>query len=378
MRVLHIITDTNIGGAGRYLLNLLAQPAFSGHEVVVACPDGALAQRMDDMGLRRIPVSGKDVSFSYKLTRELAILMREIRPDMVHTHSSLSGRLAAKTLKIPVVYTKHNLVRIPNEAGVVPPKADVFRRFVNKSVASLLSDRVIAVSAGVEKELIESGIPSSMVTAIPNGIDLSPYKRRRARPKDGQKGALIGTVARLHRQKALDVMFEAAKIALASEPSVRFIVGGTGPLEDSLKAKLKELRLEPYVKMTGFVSDVPGFLAQMDIYALSSDYEGLPLAVLEAMGASLPVVSTAVGGVPEAVVDGETGLLVPARQPKALAQAMVRLAVDPDLAFRMGQAARKRADDLFNAGIMAEKTVEVYSRVLSARKNNRPETPVSV
>ncbi|MGI6632810.1 MAG: glycosyltransferase family 4 protein [Bacillota bacterium] len=367
MRVLHIITDTNIGGAGRYLLNLLSQPAFDELEVVVACPDGLLAERMDAAGMNRIPVSGRDISYSTALTRELIGLMREVRPDIVHTHSSLSGRLAAKFLRIPVVYTKHNLVRIPNEAGIVPPRAGTFRRLINRSVASLLSERVIAVSAGVEKDLVESGLPASLITAIPNGIDLTPYKRRRPRHKD-ERGMVIGTVARLHRQKALDVMFEAAKLVLAAEPSVRFVVGGTGPLEDALKAKLRELRLEPYVKMAGFISDVPGFLAELDIYALSSDYEGLPLAVLEAMGAGLPVVSTAVGGVPEAIVDGENGLLVPPRQPKALAQAMVRLAVDPDLAFKMGQSARKRAEELFDAKIMAEKTVQVYREVLAGKK----------
>ena len=117
---------------------------------------------------------------------------------------------------------------------------------------------------------------------------------------------------------------------------------------------------------------MPGFLAELDIYALSSDYEGLPLAVLEAMGAGLPVVSTAVGGVPEAIVDGENGLLVPPRQPKALAQAMVRLAVDPDLAFKMGQSARKRAEELFDAKIMAEKTV--YWEVLAGKKRRREAT----
>ena len=85
---------------------------------------------------------------------------------------------------------------------------------------------------------MESGLPASLITAIPNGIDLTPYKRRRPRHKD-ERGMVIGTVARLHRQKALDVMFEAAKLVLAAEPSVRFVVGGTGPLEDALKAKLR-------------------------------------------------------------------------------------------------------------------------------------------
>ena len=153
MKVLHIITDTNIGGAGRYLLNLLSQPAFDGIEVLVACPEGELGKRFDAMGIHRIAISGRDVSYSSRLTRDLCRLMKREQPDLVHTHSSLSGRIAARLLRIPVVYTKHNLVRIPNEKGVVPPKAGTFRRLFNRVSASALSDRVIAVSAGVQKEL---------------------------------------------------------------------------------------------------------------------------------------------------------------------------------------------------------------------------------
>jgi len=394
MKVLHVITDTNIGGAGRYLLNLLSQPAFKDVEGLVACPEGELAKRLDAMDLRRIPISGRDVSHSRRLTRELGNLMKEHKPDLVHTHGSLSGRIAARLRGIPVVYTKHNLVRIPDESGVVPPKASAARRLLNRIVANVLADRIIAVSQGVQKDLVESGIKPAMIATIPNGIDLTPYvprwkesaakpaqdKRRAQRrttaagspeqggAKDSKRGFLIGTVARLHRQKALDVILEAARLVLASEPAARFVIGGTGPLEDKLKAKIKELRLEPYVKMPGFVSDVPDFLSTLDVYVLSSDYEGLPLAVLEAMGAGLPVVSTAVGGVPEAVVDGLTGMLVPPRQPKVLAQAIVRLLVDPDLARKMGIAGRNRAEELFDAKVMAEKTVKVYRRVVARKR----------
>ncbi len=246
MKVLHIITDTNIGGAGRYLLNLLPQPAFKDLDVLVACPDGELGKRLDAMGIRRVAISDRDVSYNRRLTRELGNLMKEERPDLVHTHSSLSGRIAARLRRIPVVYTKHNLVRIPDEKGVVPPAAGTGKRLVNKLVAAALSDRIIAVSAGVQHQLVESGIKPAMVAAIPNGIDLSPYVPRWKQPLAEQdagtgaaakRGFLIGTVARLHRQKALDVMLESAKLVLASEPSARFIIGGTGPLEEELKAK---------------------------------------------------------------------------------------------------------------------------------------------
>jgi len=142
-------------------------------------------------------------------------------------------------------------------------------------------------------------------------------------------------------------------------------------MEDQLKAKIRELKLEPYVKMPGFVSDVPAFLAGLDIYVLSSDYEGIALALVEATASGLPVVATAVGGVPEVIVDGFNGLLVPPRQPKALAQAIVRLLVDPDLARRRGKAGRQRAEELFDAKVMAEKTVKVYEEVVALRQRKR-------
>ncbi len=342
MRVLHIITDTNIGGAGRYLLNLLAQPAFDDIDVVVACPDGDLAERIDNAGLTRINISGRDTSFS------------------VPTHSSLSGRIAARVLGIPVVYTKHNLVRIPSAGGKIPPPAGPIKQRLNRMAAKML--------AGVYDELIESGLDESMVHCVQNGIDLGPYKPvDLAKKRAGSDTVVIGTVARLHPQKALEVMLDAAKLVVASLPAARFVIGGTGPMEQLLKERIAELRLEPYVKMVGFVEDVPGFLSGLDIYALSSDYEGLPLAVLEAMAAGLPIASTAVGGVPEAVIDGENGFLVPPRNSRLLAQAIVRLAVDPELAARMGAQSRKRMEELFDAKIMARKTVEVYHKVLKHR-----------
>ena len=377
MKVLHVITDTNFGGAGRYLLYLLSQPAFNSIEVAVACPEGELGKRIDASGIRRIPISGRDMSYGHKLTWELIRVIGAERPHVVHTHSCLSARLAARLRRVPVVYTKHNQVRIPNEKGVTPPPPGPVRRVLNGLVASALSDRVIAVSEGAARELAESGVKKSMVVAIPNGIDLAPYKvawkKRQAesRGASAKRGFLVGTVARLHRQKALDVMLEAAKLVLASEPSTRFVIAGTGPMEDQLKAKIRELKLEPYVKMPGFVSDVPAFLAGLDIYVLSSDYEGIALALVEATASGLPVVATAVGGVPEVIVDGFNGLLVPPRQPKALAQAIVRLLVDPDLARRMGDAGRKRAEELFDAKVMAEKTVKVYEEVVALRQRKR-------
>jgi glycosyltransferase involved in cell wall biosynthesis len=380
VKVLHVITDTNIGGAGRYLLYLIPQPAFRGLDIAVACPDGELAARLETAGIRRLPISGRDVSYSHRLTRELAALIKNEKPDIVHTHGSLSGRMAARMRKVPVVYTKHGQVRVPNQRGILPPPAGPFGRFLNRIATRVLADGVIAVSEEVRKELVESGVNPSMITAIPNGIDLSLYRqkskrssKRQAEDRDGadRRSFLIGTLARLSREKGIDTLIEAAKIVVTSYPSARFVIGGTGPLRAELDKKVRDLRLEPYVRMPGFVDDVPGFLSALDLYVLPSDSEGIGLAVIEAMAAGLPVVATRVGGVPEAVIDGVTGILVPPRQPKGLAQAIVRLLVDPDLAKTMGASGRERAEEVFDAKIAAERTLDVYRDVLASKARRR-------
>ncbi len=376
MKVLHVITDTNIGGAGRYLLYLLSQPAFERHEVLVACPEGELQKRLDAAGIHRTPISGRDISYSFRLTREILRLIGEEKPDVIHTHGCLSGRIAGRLARIPVVYTKHGQVRPPAAAGIAPAPTNPVRKLINRLAAVVLADRIVAVSEGVQRELMESGVKASMIATIHNGIDLAAYSPKskagtRRKPAVQQKpGVLIGTVARLHSSKGLDVFLDAARLVLAAEPSARFVIGGTGPEEEKLRAKVRDLRMEPYVKMPGFVADVPEFLSKLDIYVLSSDQEGIGLAVLEAMAAGLPVVATAVGGVPEAVVDGVNGILVPPRQPKALAHAIVRLVVDPDMARTMGVAGRARAEKMFDAKVMAEKTVNVYRRLVARKRRH--------
>lgn len=381
MKVLHVITDTNIGGAGRYLLYLLPQPAFRDVDIAVACPDGELSVRLEAAGIRRLNISGRDISFSPRLTRELAALVKAEKPDIVHTHGSLSGRIAARMRKIPVVYTKHGQVRTPDRRGIASSQAGPFTRLVNRVATRVLADRVIAVSDRVRKELEDSGIQPSMITVIPNGIDLSPYRQKAKRTSkakaadadaQGKRSFLIGTVARLSPEKGIDTLLDAAKIVVTSYPSARFVIAGTGPLERELAQKVRDLRLENCVRMAGFVDNVPGLFSGLDLYVLPSDTEGIPLALLEAMAAGLPVVATRVGGVPEVVVDGVTGFLVPPRQPKALAQAIVRLLVDPDLAKSMGASGRERAESMFDARVTAERTVQVYRDVLASKTKTKP------
>lgn len=369
MRILHVITDTNIGGAGRYLLTLLTQRAFDEIEVIVSCPDGELGKRIDAHGIRRAPVSPRDVSFSLPLLRELISISKAVKPDLIHTHSSFSGRVCARILNIPVIYTKHNLVRIPS-SGRVPPKAGPLKRLINRFFAQALSDKVIAVSEGVAADLQDAGIPAGLIATVQNGIDLTRFTSS-SRTFCENDELIIGTASRLHPQKGMEVLIEAAKIVAESDARARFVIAGTGPLEESVREKIESLGLESRIILTGFVEDIPAFLSGLDIYVLSSHYEGLPLAVLEAMAAGLPIVATAVGGVPEAVVNQVTGILVTPGRPEELARAILQVASDRDLATRMGEESRARVEKCFNAETMAQRTVAAYDEVLGRKETQR-------
>ncbi|MEW6399961.1 MAG: glycosyltransferase, partial [Bacillota bacterium] len=194
---------------------------------------------------------------------------------------------------------------------------------------------------------------------IPNGIDLRPFvgvEARRERPL----GYRVGTAARLTYQKGLDILMEAAARVLAGEPRARFVIGGEGPERPRLEEMIRAHGLEGRVTLAGFVQDVPAFLAGLDIYVLSSRYEGLPLAILEAMAAALPVVAADVGGVAEAVVDGLTGLLVPPGDAAALAAAILALLRDPERVRSLGRTGRERVEAQFDAELMAARVVGVY------------------
>ncbi|MBE3519130.1 MAG: glycosyltransferase [Firmicutes bacterium] len=443
MRVLHVVTDTNIGGAGRYLLGMLKSLKERSPEVleemVVACPRGMLADELLAVGVPVIYHSGGDVSFSPGLTIEIARLVRRLKPQIVHTHACLSARIASKCLGVPVIYTKHSFDagdapcdrRVPERArvGTGPPATVVnreaaesgtagllrredarppgmsrscrtnltgwLRRFLNRVASRCLSDRVIAVSHAVARALESSGVPPSMIVTIYNGVDPREYGPARcgnsAARAPGPGGALdgevrgggrdersrvliVGTVARLHRDKGLDVLVDAAGIlarqleraAGCSESSneVRFVVAGEGPERPILTEKIRQSGLTGVFQLAGHVRDVPEFLRGLDLFVLPSRREALGLSILEAMASGLAVVATKVGGIPEVVVNGETGLLVEPDDPEELCQAITALLADPELRTAMGKRGRARVEKLFDIRQTAEKTLEIYREVL--------------
>jgi glycosyltransferase involved in cell wall biosynthesis len=377
IHVLQLIDGLKIGGAEVLLRDLTAglqnDPRFR-VSVGYSTP-GPLVEEVEALG---VPVTHlpRAARVDPLLFGRMLALMRADRPHVVHTHlfkSDFHGRAAARLLGVPaVVSTLHNLDDWANKPALARTYGATVR----------FADRLIAVSDEVREFYIKRvHIPEHKLQTILNGVPIAKFSGQAAAgqalraelgiPADAP---LVGVVGRLAPQKDHVTFLHAARQILSSLPTTRFLIVGTGDLREQLVALAAELGLANAVVFAGIRKDVPSVLAALDVQVFSSRWEGLPVALLEGMAAGKPVVSTAVGGVPSVLIDGETGLLVEPGDARQLATECLRLLQNPVLRQGMGQAARQRAEARYSIDAMVLATAAVYEDVLRRRllHSNRP------
>jgi len=364
IKVLNLITELNIGGAEKALARLLAHLDRGRFIPTVACLYGGGGPVADEIRALNVPVIdlGMTAKWRWDAFWRLYRLLRWERPTVLHAwmfHANVPGRVLGRLAGVPVIISGERTMGMESH----------WRYWLNR-ITGLLTDCVVCVSQQVADFVVEEvGIPQSKAVVIPNGIDLCDFERlpdkQQVRVELGLSSdqVLVGTVARLDPVKRLDVLLQAMK----SLRDVYAVIVGDGPEQARLRALAKRAGLAGRVYFAGQQEDVLPWLAALDVFVLSSDWEGMPNAVLEAMAAGLPVVATAVGGVPEEVVDGVTGLLVPPRDPDALAQAIAHLLRDPDLRRTMGRAGRERVARYFTAERVVQRTQALYEHLLDAK-----------
>ncbi len=298
---------------------------------------------------------------------QLARTMKRHNCQLAHfhdAHATTVGSAAASLAKVPL--------RVISRRVDFPLKNHYFSRLkYRKNI-----DLIIAISEGVKKVLIEGGVRPEVIKVIPSGIDYSLFKEAgscdylRNERSFKEEDFLVGVVAHLADHKGHRYLIEATRILKEKAPSIKVIIVGEGPLRMELSNLVKDIHVEDMVFFLGFREDIPQILASLDLFVLSSKMEGLGSSILDAMASSLPVVATNVGGIPEVVTDGETGLLVPPKDPSVLAEAILRLYNDRELAKRLGQRGYEVAHQKFSAEVMALKIIREYE-CLAKRKGIR-------
>ena len=348
-----------------FVLPLMLGLQARGHEVVGACADGDLLHEVRAAGVRVVPVPmARSLSPAAQLRafRALLALIRAERPDLVHAHMPISGflaRAAARCAGVPhVAYTCHGFLF--NQPGPLPRRAAALAM---EWLGGRLTDLTMTVSGEEAGDARRLGIAREP-HAISNGRDPARFRpdrvardRVRAALGTAPERVVVVVVSRLVRHKGHPELLA----AMADVDAELWVVGERlasdhgADLDAAFAAA--QARLGPRLRRLGARTDVAALLAGADIFALPSHFEGLPMSVIEAMLCGLPVVSTAIRGPREQVLDGVTGLLVPPRQVAPLAAALRRLAGDPMLRRRMGEAGRARAVALYDEATVVARTV---------------------
>jgi glycosyltransferase involved in cell wall biosynthesis/GT2 family glycosyltransferase len=380
-RVLELVTLSEWGGAQACVF-ALARGLRAAYEVTVACaPGGPLVSRLRAEGIAVV-----EIPTLVRTPRPLADLrtlwwlvgwMRRERFDLVHCHSTkagLLGRFAAWMAGVPaILFTVHGW---PFAGWWHPVQRAVVA--LAERVAARLSTAMICVCEHDHRVALQMRIaPPDRLVVIPNGVDPAPFlpaddgvaggrDARADAEADPPDHALIAVaVGRLTEQKDPATLLDAWRRVRGPH---RLLLVGDGPMRPALEARCRAEGLDGRVVIAGPRDDVAAILRRADVFVLASRWEGLPLAIIEAMMSGLPIVATTVGGVPEAVAEGETGLLVPPQEPGALARALERLLGDAALRRRMGAAGRQRALREYVVDRMLRQTAALYARVLEGAR----------
>jgi glycosyltransferase involved in cell wall biosynthesis len=343
----------------RYLLDALR--AAGATEDHLACPPGSeIGRACSGAGhaVHEVAMGGDADPF---LVFRLRALIRRIRPHVVHLHSrrgaDLYGGIAARLASVPCLLTR----RVDN------PEPPAWAR-----VKYRLFDRVAAISEGIRAVLLSEGVPPGKVETVRSVVDAEAwsgpfdreaFRRAFALPPDAPA---LGVVAQLIERKGHRVLLRAAPAILSACPEARFLFFGKGPLEGALREEAAAAGLLDRVLFAGFREDLPKLLGCLDLVVHPALMEGLGVSLLQAAAAGVPVVGSDAGGIPEAVLDGVTGRIVPPGEAEPLAAAVTALLRDPAARAAMGEAGRRRVREEFSAPAMAAAYLRIYREMAGA------------
>ena len=361
MRILYVITRSEIGGAQRHVLDLLNHFHHLYEIALVVGDEGYLAEEARMLGIKvwicKNLVQPIDFLEDLRAFSELRAVLKRFKPDLVHAHSTKAGliaRIAAKFEGTPSIFTAHGWAFTEGTSNLNRILAAPTEWFLAK-----ITSHIICVSEYDRKlGLRFTNKNSNCITKIHNGIEDTPLKR-----SSNKNEVIIVMVARFSQQKDFKSLIE----AFSYLKGCRLRLVGDGPLLEEAKHLTEKLKIAHRVDFFGLRSDVTDILASSDIFALISHYEGFPISILEAMRSALPVVASDVGGISESVLHNATGFLTNRRDSSNLKISLAKLVADPQLRQKLGEAGRARYSQFFTLDIMVYKTRMIYEKVLQKR-----------
>lgn len=365
--IFHLISSEGYYGAEQMLLSLAGGCQSEGMRCVIGVfedartPHVEVAVEAERRGFQveRIPCSGRIDSKAAGMIRRL---LKRHSPSVLHAHgykADLYAWASSMGRRYALVSTCHNW----------PDPRPLMRVYAGADRLALRSfDAIAAVSQSVAGKLLRSGVADHRVSVIRNGVEAQPEVQPASLREPGDE-AVAGFVGRLVREKGVFDLLDSARVVLERFPRTRFVFVGDGPQRQECEQAARQAGIGERVTFCGHRSDIASCYAAFDLLVLPSHNEGLPMSILEAMSAGVPVVATRVGSVPDAVVDGVTGLLVKPGDTVALTQSILRVLGDRDWAAAAGEAGREHTARHFSVRAMTSSYIGLYRRAMSTRRN---------
>lgn len=363
LNVIHVITDKNVGGAGRWLLNFLSSYDREKLCVKVILPEDSLL--IKDINLRETEIifisNLQELSYDKESVEKFKDVFLKEKPDIVHTHASLAARMGAKNAKVPVIVnTKHCMEDL---------SGGFLKKCARKSINKKYSNAVIAVSEAVKDSVIAGGTSEKMVKMIYNGVN--PIKKagedeiKAFREKFGfsENDFVVGMAARLEEVKDYDTFIKAAYETRKVSESIKFIIMGAGSEEKRLKELAYSLNLSGTLVFSGFIHDMDLAMSSIDLNVLTSKSEAISLSLIEGMTIGIPAAGTNAGGIPEAINNGVTGELFDIGDSKALSEIIISLWKDTEKYKKYSEMAKKVSLEKFSPDKMCREIEKLYAEL---------------
>jgi L-malate glycosyltransferase len=363
--ILYVLPYMNLGGTERQAFSLMKNLRDRYHVSLLA-PEGPGEQPFRQAGFpyHEFPRLEQNILGGLARFRAALLEIHQQRPiDLIHVHAAHELTMLAKLFlpKVPVIFTVHGYHG--RQSGIGYRLAAIF--------GNLFAERVIAVSRSEIQILELDRLQTHKTNLVYNGVAEPQIDQQRATHLaqqfdcDRVDQITIGTAARLSEAKGLEYLILAIAQLVDRHPNIQLVIAGDGELKSSLQQMVNELGISNHVVFAGYIQDVQNLMYSFDIFVLPSLQEALPLACAEAMSLGKAIIGTNVGGIPEQIVDGETGFVVPAKDPEALADRIHRLIANPELMNHFAQKSYERYREKFTVRVMLDHTTNIYEGILA-------------